>query len=333
MEWKESLEWEANIAEFVLFLHRETRAPAVPQGSTKISSERVLRSGIPIYGPRFLPPSLNDMRLRRGKIKTETTYLLPINIIHPVYYDNLGTCPHCGSTDVKRDSWNATSSREVHGLRWEETALGSNYATRHILEDWEHWEIPRGIPYFFSCCAVSRDLFDLIIELRSSSTPGGLAENIKQLHLLEYHEHSLQYFQAYTKANATPGPFSTPSLEPLSSPIEEGYNDTFITDEMMREVYMAFVERTRSEESDEYLRNLSPGICLSADNTFKAGGKATVADSSKARSKLVKSTLNFLNEGNEIVAWRFCQPASPAEMREVLEGFKKRCVELYIYLL
>ncbi|KAJ7242313.1 hypothetical protein C8J57DRAFT_1244185 [Mycena rebaudengoi] len=164
--------------------------------------------------------------------------------------------------------------------------------------------------------------------LRPSSTPGGLAENIKQLHLLEYHEHSLQYFQAYTKANATPGPFSTPSLEPLSSPIEEGYNDTFITDEMMREVYMAFVERTRSEESDEYLRNLSPGICLSADNTFKAGGKATVADSSKARSKLVKSTLNFLNEGNEIVAWRFCQPASPAEMREVLEGFKKRCVEL-----
>ncbi|KAJ7279170.1 hypothetical protein C8J57DRAFT_1221937 [Mycena rebaudengoi] len=309
MEWKESLEWEANIAEFVLFLHRETRAPAVPQaqGSTKISSERVLRSGIPIYGPRFLPPSLNDMRLRRGKIKTEITYLLPINIIHPVYYDNLGTCPHCGSTDVKRDSWNATSSREVHGLRWEETALGSNYATRRRL----------GALGNSDCCAVSRDLFDLIIELRPSSTPGGLAENIKP----------------YTKANATPGPFSTPSLEPLSSPIEEGYNDTFITDEMMREVYMAFVERTRSEESDEYLRNLSPGICLSADNTFKAGGKATVADSSKARSKLVKSTLNFLNEGNEIVAWRFCQPASPAEMCEVLEGFKKRCVELYIYLL
>ncbi|KAJ7210593.1 hypothetical protein C8J57DRAFT_1257152 [Mycena rebaudengoi] len=319
MEWKESLEWEANIAEFVLFLHRETRAPAVPQaqGSTKISSERVLRSGIPIYGPRFLPPSLNDMRLRRGKIKTETTYLLPINIIHPVYYDNLGTCPHCGSTDVKRDSWNATSSREVHGLRWEETALGSNYATRRVYQ----------MQIFWKTGSIGK------FRLRPSSTPGGLAENIKQLHLLEYHEHSLQYFQAYTKANATPGPFSTPSLEPLSSPIEEGYNDTFITDEMMREVYMAFVERTRSEESDEYLRNLSPGICLSADNTFKAGGKATVADSSKARSKLVKSTLNFLNEGNEIVAWRFCQPASPAEMREVLEGFKKRCVELYIYLL
>ncbi|KAJ7234581.1 hypothetical protein C8J57DRAFT_1249140 [Mycena rebaudengoi] len=67
---------------------------------------------------------------------------------------------------------------------------------------------------------------------------------------------------------------------------------------------------------------------LRADNTFKAAGKATVADSSKARSKLVKSTLNFLNEGNEIVAWS----ASPAEMHEVLEGFKKRCVELNVDL-
>ncbi|KAJ7244851.1 hypothetical protein C8J57DRAFT_1476622 [Mycena rebaudengoi] len=163
---------------------------------------------------------------------------------------------------------------------------------------------------------VAGDLFDLIIELRPSSTPGGLAENIKPC----------------TKANATPGPFSTPSSEPLSSPIEEGYNDTSITDDMIREVYMSFVERTHSEESDECLLNLSPRICLSADNTFKAAGKATVADSSKARSKLVKSTLSFLNEGNEIVAGRFCQSASPAEMREVLEGFKKRCVELNVDL-
>ncbi|KAJ7244850.1 hypothetical protein C8J57DRAFT_1039655, partial [Mycena rebaudengoi] len=93
-QYHPQLEWEANVAEIVLFLHRETRAPAVPQGSAEISSERVLRSGIPIYCPRFLLP---------------------------VYYDNLGTCPHCGSTDVKWDSWNATGSQEVHGLGWEET--------------------------------------------------------------------------------------------------------------------------------------------------------------------------------------------------------------------
>ncbi|KAJ7248984.1 hypothetical protein C8J57DRAFT_991054, partial [Mycena rebaudengoi] len=279
------LEWEANVAEFVLFLHRETRAPAVPRGSTEISSERALRSGIPIYGPRFLPPSLNDTRLRWGKNKTETTYLRPINIIHPVYYDNLGTCPHCGSTDVKWDSWNAMGSREVHGLRWEETEVPitpQDVYTRcrfynakewllcndkpGILEDWVHWKIPSKSAIIFAHAQTVTFI------------PGGIP-----------------YF------------FSRHA------------------------VYMAFVERTHSEESDEYLRNLSPGICLSADNTFKAAGKATVADSSKARSKLVKSTLS-LNKGNEIVAWRFCQSASPAEMREVLEGFKKRCVELNVDL-
>jgi hypothetical protein len=121
---------------------------------------------------------------------------------------------------VKWNSWNATGSREVHGLRWEETEVPITpqdvytrcrfYNTKEwllcnnepeILEDWEHWKtlsksaiifaraqtvtsIPGGIPYFFSRCTVSRDLFDLIIELRPSSTPGGLTENIK--HEIQY---------------------------------------------------------------------------------------------------------------------------------------------------
>ncbi|KAJ7256718.1 hypothetical protein C8J57DRAFT_1235582 [Mycena rebaudengoi] len=195
--YRPQLEWEANVAEFVLFLHRETRAPAVPQGSTEISSERALR-----------------------------------------FYNAKG--------------WLLCNNEP------------------EILEDLEHWKIPRGIPYFFSHCAVAQDLFDLIIELRPLSTPGGLAENIRW----SVHEHSLQYLQAAQR----------------------------------------------------------PIICLSADNTFKAAGKATVADSSKARSKLVKSTLSFSNEGNEIVAWHFYQSASPAEKPEVLEGFKKCCVELNVDL-
>ena len=37
-----------------------------------------------------------------------------------------------------------------------------------------------GIPYFFKRCAVSRELFDLIVELRPSVTAGGLSENIKR---------------------------------------------------------------------------------------------------------------------------------------------------------
>lgn len=95
----------------------------------------------------------------------------------------------------------------------------------------------------------------------------------------------------YQKINTGAVPFAKPSIEPFSPPTEAGYNDTSITDDMIRDVYMAFIERTRSEESDEYLRNLNPGtdlskfivqlltgICLSADNTFKVAKKETVVD-------------------------------------------------------
>lgn len=37
-----------------------------------------------------------------------------------------------------------------------------------------------GMPYFLSCAAVTRDLFDFLLELRPSSTSGGLSENIKR---------------------------------------------------------------------------------------------------------------------------------------------------------
>jgi acetoacetate decarboxylase len=60
----------------------------------------------------------------------------------------------------------------------------------------EAWEIPRRlctiytttdshtfigeIPYFLKRCAITRELYDLIVELRPSSTSAGLAENIKR---------------------------------------------------------------------------------------------------------------------------------------------------------
>ncbi|KAF8959245.1 hypothetical protein BDZ97DRAFT_1667389 [Flammula alnicola] len=54
-------------------------------------------------------------------------------------------------------------------------------ATNHIFWDkWEHWKIPRNIPYFLKRAAVTHELFDLIVELRPSSTSAGLAENLKR---------------------------------------------------------------------------------------------------------------------------------------------------------
>ncbi|KAJ7254149.1 hypothetical protein C8J57DRAFT_1236881 [Mycena rebaudengoi] len=197
--YRPQLEWEANVAEFVLFLHRETRVPAVPQGSTEISSERALRceaGQLECYG------------LARGSwtVGKKQRFQLCYK-----------TCiPDAGSTTPKNGCF-ATTSQKF----WKTWSIGKFRTVTSI---------PGGIPYFFSHCAVAQDLFDLIIELRPLSTPGGLAENIR------------------------------------------------------------------------------------------------------SRSKLVKSTLSFSNEGNEIVAWPFYQSASPAEKHEVLEGFKKCCVELNVDL-
>ncbi|KAJ6484175.1 hypothetical protein C8R45DRAFT_931628 [Mycena sanguinolenta] len=355
-QYHPQLEFEANVAEYVLHVFRETRPERTTGTSNKINKPKTLHPSTPIYGPKFVPPSLTDVRHRAGKIQPQAAYLRPINIIHPFYYPMLAKCPYCGSQDVSWDSWNGTGSREVHGLKREETALG--YQLRHdecipdeggggtkkrsfattnqvFWQGWQHWQIPRGIPYFFSRCAVTRELFDIIIEFRLSGTSAGLEENIKQLHLLEYHEHTLEYLQAYKNAytNSDSLLFFQTSIIPFSSPSKEGYNDKSISDELIREVYMAFVNRTRSGESIEYLQNLTPGVCLSVDNTFKAAGKATVVDTSKTRTKLMKGgILSVLNEFNEIVAWRFCQLASPVEMFEVLEGIKKRCQELGVEL-
>jgi len=86
-----------------------------------------------------------------------------------------------------------------------ENARGKRFrvATTNPLfwEKWEHWEVPSssatalfkvkhigdshhmptdGIPHFFKRCAVTRELFNLIVEFRPSQTSGGLAENIKR---------------------------------------------------------------------------------------------------------------------------------------------------------
>ncbi|KAJ7741855.1 hypothetical protein B0H16DRAFT_1464296 [Mycena metata] len=67
------LEFEVNVAEYVMALHREIKPPTVPKTSTKIPRGKTLRPGFPIYGPKFIPPSFNDARLRiSGKVKAQT---------------------------------------------------------------------------------------------------------------------------------------------------------------------------------------------------------------------------------------------------------------------
>ncbi|KAJ7110204.1 hypothetical protein C8R43DRAFT_867643, partial [Mycena crocata] len=58
------LKWEAHVAEYVSVLYRETRPPPVAKTFNRISAPKALKAGIPIYGPKFIPPSFTDIRLR-----------------------------------------------------------------------------------------------------------------------------------------------------------------------------------------------------------------------------------------------------------------------------
>ncbi|KAG0694810.1 hypothetical protein DFH29DRAFT_1006019 [Suillus ampliporus] len=185
---------------------------------------------------------------------------------------------------------------------------------------WEHWRIPRGIPIFFYRCALTRDLFDLLVEMRPSTTSAGLEERVRQLHLLEHKRRMLEYLEAFhaqptcrvnnqltnyfSGGKSTAGAQMLQAFSVASDPL--GYADKSISGEMITEVFLDFCVRTRQRESGAYLKTLS-AICGSLDNTFKAA-----------------RILSVLNEENQIISWRFCQTRTNAEITELLQGLKHR---------
>lgn len=115
------LEWEAEIIEYVNFIWQRTRSHKKGDQSSPLPSD------IPLLGPRFLPPTYLHVTKRpgNGKISPETIYLKPLNIIHPFYYSGLAQCPRCNSEDdITWEGWTGTGAREVHGISYEEVALG-----------------------------------------------------------------------------------------------------------------------------------------------------------------------------------------------------------------
>lgn len=182
---------------------------------------------IPFLGPHFTPPTFihSQKRLVTPDITPDTTYLKPLNVVHPFYYPELACCPQCDSKKIQWNGWTPTGHREVHGVSREETAIGVQlrcslcqerygkdgeeegkgkycWATTNALfwERKEHWELPStcpsscapwmlsiigwvrldGVPIFFKRCALTADLFNLVIELRPSTTAAGLSENFKR---------------------------------------------------------------------------------------------------------------------------------------------------------
>jgi hypothetical protein len=157
------LEWEAEVVEYVDYLGSKLSVHGNASTIAK-NAAKVINKAIPLLGPRFVPPTFfHDMR--RDPVpfmNPEQLYIAALTVVHPIYYPTLKTCPKCASSQILWDSWNATGSRTVYGVRVNERAIGyqlrckdckSNttgkpggyclVSTNHVFwEKWEHWKIP-----------------------------------------------------------------------------------------------------------------------------------------------------------------------------------------------
>ncbi|KAI0344801.1 hypothetical protein BDW22DRAFT_1326630 [Trametopsis cervina] len=169
----EQLTWEANVVEYVNYISGSKAAVSI--GQPKKGTYQ-LPASVPLWGPIFHPPTFSNTLVRgtaRDKktgalydIKPDLAYLRPITVLHPFYFPRLRRCPRNMLHQVTNDGWQSNGSREVHGMYHEQSAIG--------------FQLRCEVPHFFHKCAVTRDLFDLIIELRPSLTALGIATHVEQ---------------------------------------------------------------------------------------------------------------------------------------------------------
>ncbi|TFY73725.1 hypothetical protein EWM64_g10287 [Hericium alpestre] len=353
-------EWAVHVVEYVSYLYSATRPAPIPRKKGQPVPDpppkpkpRSLRPGIPIFGPRFVPPSYLHLEKRSNTptIEPEMAYLKALNIIHPFYYPQLAICPRCRGKNVGWEGWTSAGPREVYSVRRGELALGCQIrckdcqtikeglskeeadkfthctATTNALfwEKWQYWEVPYGLPIFFHKCAVTRELLDLLLELRLTTTSMGLAENIKQLHLLEYHHTVCDFLQRWFSRDHSESFFSPCPLKAFSDPWDEnGYNARCISSSMITDILLENSHRMRKGESEEYLRTLTARV-MSLDATFKASKKATLTGTDQSKTNPSEGgLLTAVSEWTEVMTWKLCQSQANAEMSEMLGGLKDR---------
>jgi hypothetical protein len=163
------LEWESCVVEYVNFVHGQTR---IHGNTNKAAQPKPLPKEIPLLGPRFIPPTYQQIERRHAApiIEPESAYLKPLHIVHPFYYPRLARCPQCTSVEVIWEGWTTTGSRDVHGVHEDEKALGFQMRCKKCEQlgtakghrfcvattnpsfwiKWEHWELPsQVISYLF----------------------------------------------------------------------------------------------------------------------------------------------------------------------------------------
>ncbi|PIL33642.1 hypothetical protein GSI_04265 [Ganoderma sinense ZZ0214-1] len=354
------LEWIAEYAEYL------TATANTVQSSQGSDLTVALDPRWPIIGPKAEPPSYLHQFLCQvtPEIEPDTTYLKPCYTVHWLFHDTLRRCPKCNSKRLERNGWNPSGPREVHGLRREEMAIGiqircldcaDKYAKKgqtrsedaegrycwtgtsaEFWDNFEHWELPIGLPHFFSRSAVSAELFDFIIEMRLKSTSAGLAENIKQFHLLEYHKQHYLYLQSYRARSQQTSFFKQKKpLVPYSKPVTKkvakqtgGYDNRSISDDLVTAILLKFCNKTRIEESEEHMRSLS-AVTASIDTTFRCAYKATLVDKNKARVKShLGGFVSVINQKSQPISWRLCHSQSQTETQEMLGGLSTRFAHL-----
>ncbi|KAI0683176.1 hypothetical protein BC835DRAFT_1311202 [Cytidiella melzeri] len=299
----EQLRWEAHVVEYVNYVSSST---AVSTGQPKTGKYK-LPLTIPLWGPVFSPPTFADT-LRQPRfllnktsgqleVKPNQAYLRPMTVIHPHYFLRYRRCPRNASHRIINDGWQASGSREVHGVSHEETAIGyqvrcldckgkqdkngKSFTYCFSLTNAEYWDelkedyriLSAEIPRFLHKCALTQSLFNMIIELRLPLTALGLETHIE--------------------------------LAPFSAPRNvNGYADGAVSHEIITEVYLQF-GTLQLLESSQYLRMLE-AVTLSFDHTFRIARKATLMNKDGSRERVWKGGMfSAINEKNEIVLYRF----------------------------
>ncbi|KAI0684784.1 hypothetical protein BC835DRAFT_1292167, partial [Cytidiella melzeri] len=122
----EQLRWEAHVVEYVNYVSSSKSALSTGQYKLPLT--------IPLWGPVFSPPTFADtLRQPRSllnktsgrlEVKPNQAYLRPMTVIHPHYFPRYRRCPQNASHRIINDGWQASGSREVHGVSHEETAIG-----------------------------------------------------------------------------------------------------------------------------------------------------------------------------------------------------------------